>query len=152
MSLDCLFCVAVVTSKLQFCMYVFVRELFFSLSRLSDHDRDEVTSAGADLSPRRPYSFCSASSDRLDSWQPGVFQASSVDTSSDVDVQSTDRRSRRYTGDFMFNCERPASTVRQPPLPSVREPYPISSRHSNLHNSSDVFMPCSSNFGHTFTD
>ena len=149
-----------VVSGLQLCMClcVLLRHLSFSSPRLLDHDHDESVSTRADLSSYRPYSFYSASSDRLNRWQPGVtgnVPASSVDTDSDIDTRwcqsSSDGSTRRNAGDFSFYFDRPTPRSRLVRA-TARQPHPLSSRHSNLHNSPNFVMPSSSNFDHAYTD
>jgi len=139
-------------------MCVLLRQLSFSTSQLFERDRNELISTRADLSLHRPYSFYATSSDLLNTQQRGVtgnIQASSVDNVSDMDTRwyhsVTDGCTQRYADDFNFNRDRQAPTVAgsTPVRPPVRQPYPVSSRHSNLHSSSDCIWPSSD---HTFAD
>jgi len=137
------------------------RQLSFSSPRLSD-DRDDLMSAATDTPSCRRFSFYSASSDRLNCWQPrdpgvtGNGQAAPFDAVSEMDTrwQHSSTDTGRSAGNSRFWSDRPSPTTAgsTPVRPSVRQPNPISSRHSNLHNSSDFIMPSLTNFDHTFAD
>jgi len=127
------------------------RHLSFSSPRLSS-DRDNLTSTREDLSSRQPHSFYSSSSDRLNSWQSGV--AGNVHSSSG-DVNSQRYRlstgTSRSSGESRFWSDLPAPSTAGSAAArtALRQPYPVSSSHSSLHNSSDFIVPSSPNFDHT---
>jgi len=111
-------------------VFVFVlRHLSFSSSRLLDHDCDELAGRS-----RRPYSFSSSSSDRLNGWHAENLHAST----SDVDSRWRHSSNDSSAGDSRFYHNRLAPS---PVQPAAREPL----RHSDPHNSSDFIMPPSSN-------
>ena len=136
-----------------------LRHLCFSSPRQFEDVGDELVSAEAGWSCRQPRSFYSASSDRLTRWQHGVAaggglqQAYSVGTLSDVlDTRwqpdsSNDgaTRSRADNTGFCFERMTPAVDSSTPVTPAVTQPYPVSSRHSNIHTSSHLSEPPSSN-------
>ena len=137
------------------------RQLSFSSPRLLNHNHDELFPAGLGSSSHQPRSFYSASSGRLDSRQPrvtGKIHASSVDNFSDTDTRWRQLSTRgNITGrarDSRFYSDRLAPTVASttPVQPAVREPNPVSLRHSNLPSSSDFVSSPFTNSNHTFSD